>query len=260
MTLPSNPISIWGRGLVDVFLGLSVFALAETANGQADSQILNAGRGGDTTRDLLHRLNAAVLAHRPTLVPLMVGTNDALNHKKAVPVEEYAKNLSELVRRIRASGARVLLFTIPPCCEQYLLQRHPRSAYGPGGPAVAVDAVNRVIREFSRRERIPLVDVGLVFSRLGAVGTTVESLIRNPANSRAADGVHPTARGYKVIAAMAFQAIEASRLPTERVVCFGDSITFGANVKGQGTATGETYPGQLATLLRGAADVQSPTP
>lgn len=258
MKASNTAVELRGWGLMDVILGVGVFALAGAVNGQTDNRILNAGRGGDTTRDLLRRLDSAVVAQRPTLVPLMVGTNDALNHAKAVPLAEYRKNLSELVRRIRACGARVLLFTIPPCCEQYLLKRHPKSAYGPGGPSAAVDAVNRVVRELAGREKIPLVDVGLVFDRLGAVGTTAASLIRNPANSKAEDGVHPTPRGYAVIAAMAFQAIRDSGLPTNRIVCFGDSITFGANVKGQGTAMGETYPGQLAVLLHGPTNRRAP--
>ncbi len=235
-------------------LVFGVFALIGSAAGRERGRVVNAGRGGDTTRDLLRRLDRDVLARRPTLVALMVGTNDMLNHAKAVPLDEYRGNVAELVKKIRGSGARVLLFTLPPFCEEYLLERHPRSAYGPQGPAGALAAANQFLREFSRREGLPLVDVNLAFSRLSAVNEEGGDLIRGPANSGARDGVHPTPEGYRLIAAMAIQAIRDNGLPVERVVCFGDSITYGAGVKGQGTATGETYPGRLARLLEDAPE------
>jgi hypothetical protein len=46
-----------------------------------------------------------------------------------------------------------------------------------------------------------------------------------------------------------FAAIRAHGLPTAVTVCFGDSITFGQHVDGEGTATGGTYPGVLARML-----------
>jgi len=39
-------------------------------------------------------------------------------------------------------------------------------------------------------------------------------------------------------------------LPASRVVCLGDSITMGIAMQGEGTATGDTYPGRLAVMLR----------
>ncbi|NOY82479.1 MAG: esterase [Kiritimatiellaeota bacterium] len=254
--MPSSP-HIPGPGapvLCQLVLTLGAFALIGSSSARDPVRVLNAGRGGNTTRDLLRRLDRDVLSQRPTLVTLMVGTNDMLNHAKAVPLDEYRTNVAELVKRIRNGGARILLFSLPPFCEEYLLERHPRSAYGPEGPAGALDAANGFLREFSRREGLPLVDINLVFSRLGASETNGGGLIRAPANSGARDGVHPTPEGYRIIAAMAFQAIRDNHLPAKRVVCFGDSITYGANVKGQGTAEGETYPGFLAQFLEDPPD------
>ena len=221
---------------------------------EAGQQVINAGRGGHNSRNLLARLERDVLAHKPTLVVLMVGTNDVLNHGNAVPLKEYRANLLKVIKAIRAARSRVLLLTIPPCHGPYLLERHPASFYEPDGPSGRVRKANRVVRDVAKATRTPLVDVFGLFEAEGNVGEAAGSWIRNPANSRARDGVHPTAEGYRAMAETLFAAIRRHRLPAERLVCLGDSITFGAGVKGAGTAEGETYPACLARLLARPAD------
>ena len=56
-------------------------------------------------------------------------------------------------------------------------------------------------------------------------------------------GLTPAA--YALLGQRTFEAIGARVKPGETVVCFGDSLTFGASVKGAGTAEGETYPAAL---------------
>jgi lysophospholipase L1-like esterase len=45
-------------------------------------EIINAGRGGDTVLNLLHRLEHDVLAHHPDGVFVMVGGNDAISYSQ----------------------------------------------------------------------------------------------------------------------------------------------------------------------------------
>jgi len=77
-------------------LALLTAALAADA---AEPLVVNAGRGGHNSRNLLARLDRDVLAHEPTLVVVMVGTNDVLNHGNAVPLREYRANLLELLEK-----------------------------------------------------------------------------------------------------------------------------------------------------------------
>ena len=78
---------------------------------------------------------------------------------------------------------------------------------------------------------------------------SAESYLRNPANTGDNDGVHPTRTGYAVLSKLLAEIIEKNNLSKERIVCLGDSITFGAHMPGAGTAYGYSYPGQLAKLL-----------
>jgi acyl-CoA thioesterase-1 len=69
------------------------------------ARVVNAGVSGDTTSSALLRLDWA-LAGKPDLVILEEGFNDALRH---LPLALVRANLDEMIKRIKASGSRVLL-------------------------------------------------------------------------------------------------------------------------------------------------------
>lgn len=214
--------------------------------------VINAGIGGNNTRDLMERLERDVLAHHPTLVCLLVGTNDMLNAGNSVPLAEYQENVGILAERIRAQGSALLLMTILPCYEPYLLLRHAPAFFAEVAPNARVRQANAFLADFCACERVPLVDLYTPFAAFGELGES-SSLLRNPINAGAADGVHPTAEGYLLIAALVVDAILRLSLPAERTVCVGDSITRGVHMPGEGTAGGGTYPAWLAKALAHAA-------
>lgn len=212
-------------------------------------EVFNAGVPGDNSRAILARLEKDALSRNPSLCIVMAGTNDSLNSAALLPPEEFSSNISEILSRLSCSGSKIILMTPPPFHEPYLLARHPASAYGEEGPGASLAKVVAALRRISGSSGIPLVDMHKIFSSIGDVGETQSSLIRNPANSGSADGVHPTAEGYRVIAAALFQCIRERGLPAKRTVCLGDSITFGVDVAGMGTLDGESYPARLSKLL-----------
>lgn len=71
---------------------------------------INAGTGGDTTRDLLRRFDEDVALYQPHAVFITIGGNDA-NPEKALGAEEYRDNLGVLVNQVRALGAVPILQT-----------------------------------------------------------------------------------------------------------------------------------------------------
>ena len=71
---------------------------------------VNSGINGDTTVGILEKLNFRVIQFQPDVFSLMIGMNDSRN----LPLEDYEKNLREIVSRVRAeTSAEVLLQT---CC------------------------------------------------------------------------------------------------------------------------------------------------
>lgn len=71
-----------------------------------NTEVINAGRDGDTTRSALDRLDASVLVHRPWIVVVELSGNDFLQR---IPVQESVDNLDAIVGRCVAAGAVVVL-------------------------------------------------------------------------------------------------------------------------------------------------------
>ncbi len=209
-----------------------------------DTFVINAGIAGHNTRQLLQRLEKDCLSHQPELTILLAGTNDSLNSGNAVPPDEYAANMTELVKRIQDCGSQVLLMTLLPFHTPYLLTRHPAAFFGNGGPEKKRTATNAIIEHTAAMRQTALLDVGRLFRQIGNIGTDKSSLLRNEANSQVKDGVHPTADGYRVMALALYDHIRYHLLPTGRIVCFGDSITQGIGVTAE-----ENYPAYLRRLL-----------
>lgn len=209
----------------------------------AASLVVNAGVSGNNTKNLLARIDADCLAHQPALTILMIGTND-MNNGKHVPLDQFRQNLEKLAAQILANGSKLLLLTILPFYEPYLLSRHPAAFFEPEGPSGRRKAVNDTIRSVAEARHVSFFDVGSLFEKVGKIGVDKDCLLRNEVNSGKTDGVHPTPNGYRFLALAVSQFIQCSGLPTDRIVCFGDSIT-----RGDGSTDKESYPAYLKKLL-----------
>lgn len=206
--------------------------------------VINAGIGGNNTIEMLARVTADCLSHRPDLTILMAGTND-MNSRKHVPLADYEKNMRRLVSDISSTGSKVLLMTILPAYEPYLFTRHLPEFYQPEGFAGRNKGVNDVIRKIAAVTGQPLLDMHHLFERIGNIGEGADSLLKNEINSGEKDGIHPTAEGYRLMGAVIYDCILQKKLPHTKVVCFGDSITHG-----DGGTAGHSYPACLKKLLR----------
>ncbi len=78
-----------------------------------NATVINASISGDTTSGGRSRLAALLRQHRPTLVIIELGGNDAL---RGLPLEMTRDNLAEMARAAKHSGARVLIagMQVPP--------------------------------------------------------------------------------------------------------------------------------------------------
>lgn len=70
------------------------------------TDIINKGISGNTTGDALLRLDEDVLAGKPDIVLVLLGSNDYL---KGVPQQETFDNLHTIIKRIQANGTVVVL-------------------------------------------------------------------------------------------------------------------------------------------------------
>ncbi|QKZ14864.1 SGNH/GDSL hydrolase family protein [Spirosoma sp. KUDC1026] len=204
-------------------------------------EIINAGVGGNNTVDLLSRMDGDCLAQRPELTILMAGTND-VNSKKYVPLPDYERNLRTMVKKLLDVKSQVMLMTILPVYEPYLMTRHDPAFYQPDGHAARKMAMNDTIQKVAADNRLPLLDMHHIFNTVGNIGLDASSLLKNEANSNKTDGVHPTPDGYRTMAVVIYTFLVQNKLLKNRIVCFGDSIT-------KGDDQGRNYPAYLQQLV-----------
>jgi acyl-CoA thioesterase I len=132
-------------------------------------RIVNAGLSGDTTGGGVGRLES-VLALKPEIVILELGANDGL---RGLPVASTRANLEEMIARLKAAGAEVVLagMTLP-------------RNYG----AEYIRAFEAMFTDLARQETLPLIPF-----LLAGVAETGEHM--------QADRLHPTVEGNRRVAA-----------------------------------------------------------
>ena len=131
-------------------------------------QIVNASVSGETTEGGVARLPRALQLHRPAIVVLELGANDAL---RGLPLASTRANLEKMVHDARDAGARILLvgIRIPP---------NYGARYG--------EAFANIFPELAKQYHLPLVPFLL------------QDVALNPARMQE-DGMHPNAAGEPVV-------------------------------------------------------------
>ena len=187
-----------------------------------------------------------VLQEQPDLVVMLYGTNDACNSRVLSTPEEYEARLKAVVRTI-CNRSKLIVVTIPPCNETCLFKRHKASAYGTMPPNERIRKFNAIIERIAKENKIPLADFYSVVAKHGCEGK--QSYLRLPENSGDADGIHLTDEGYAVLAETVYEALRKAGIQPKKVLCIGDSITYGIGTKTAGTVSGNTYPAILKRIL-----------
>jgi acyl-CoA thioesterase-1 len=118
------------------------------------------------------------------------------------------------------------------------MKRHKKESYGNEGPNGKVERYNKALRALADEKKVPVADfAGVVAAADQQAGKLVS-----------ADGVHLTATGYEALAQCFWKVVAGEIKDKTTIVCLGDSVTFGAGVKGAGTTTGESYPACLSRI------------
>lgn len=116
-----------------VFLGDSLTASAEVtladrwaykvglANGYTAANIINAGVSGNTSAQMLARLQTDVLAQNPDVCVLMLTVNDRTN---SVPIATHEANYRSMITQLKTAGIKVVVMS-PPLYTSQLDQWKP---------------------------------------------------------------------------------------------------------------------------------------
>lgn len=158
--------------------------------------VTNAGVDADTSDLARKRLERDALLQRPDWVVIMFGVNDAgffrpetpeaPGDTPRVPLDAFRANLADMVCRTERHGSRAVLATPVPMSRHYWLA-HLRP-YAENGLNFLVKQYAEAVREVAEELDVPLIDVCTAF------------LERPDSGELIPDGVHPDARGHRLVA------------------------------------------------------------
>jgi lysophospholipase L1-like esterase len=158
--------------------------------------VTNSGRKDEKTAAGAARLSTALAQGAYQVLLLMEGANDLPD------IADALMNMRAMVRTAKNQGLQVFIATLPPENKNANGSCVP-GAFDRGINADSVPPYNDGLRALAGNENVPIVDVYGAFG-----GVAADDLID-------CDGLHPTARGYQLIADTFAAAIEG-RLTSPR--------------------------------------------
>lgn len=180
-----------------VFLGDSITDSWKLAEYFPNQPYINRGISGQTTMQMLIRMQPDVVAHKPKVMVLLAGTNDIAANTGPATNEFIQGNIASIVDIARANGINVVLASILPVSDynkrtngEMIIRTEQRQ------PA-RILALNNWIKNYCQQK-------GLIY--LDYFSATVDEkgfLKAELAN----DGLHPNAEGYKIMQKLAAEAI-----------------------------------------------------
>ncbi len=168
-------------------------------------RVVNSGVPGNTTEDARKRFEKDVLVEKPNVVIIQFGINDsAVDVWRDPPAtsprvsrQDFQKNLRHFVRTLKNRGVSVVLMTPNPLrWTDEMKKVYGKSPYQPNsadGFNVLLAGYADIVREVSRKEEVPLVDVYRAFLEYGEQpDCSVDDLLL--------DGIHPNNKGQELVA------------------------------------------------------------
>jgi lysophospholipase L1-like esterase len=152
-------------------------------------KVVGAGISGNKVPDLQRRLTKDVLDRKPTLVVIYIGINDVWHGekdpKKGTSPENFEAGLTDIIGKIKETGARVVLCTPSVIGEK---KSNPLDT--------KLDEYSEISRKVAKKESVQLCDLRKAF---------VEHLARNNPDDKdrgilTGDRVHLNEAGNKFVA------------------------------------------------------------
>ena len=157
--------------------------------GRSRDLIVNTAVSGNTTKNILDDFDWRVAHSKPQVVFLMIGTNDAASDK-SISVEQYGKNLENLIRKIRAIGAIPVVLSPTPILESHAPERANLKAY-------VVKMVALV-----KKEQVIFVNQWEIWN-----GELKEKYKEQWSRKLLNDPLHPNGQGHKEMAISLFKTL-----------------------------------------------------
>lgn len=199
---PSGYVHLVGKGL--------------QANG-IEVKLIGAGVSGHKSNQMLERLEKDVLSKKPDWMTLSCGVNDVWHGARGVPLEDYKKNITEIVDRCAKAGVKVMILTATPIKETDNENNQKLAGY------------NAFLRQLAQERQLPLADLSAV----------MWEELKTPTHPRpqgdylTSDGVHMNPLGDTIMATGILEAfgLDEAQIVKAREAWLDQETTVKASVR-----------------------------
>jgi len=139
-----DSITLLGSRFESGYVNLVIGGLA--VNGVKAVRI-PAGVSGHKSDQMLARLQKDVIDKKPQIMTLSCGVNDVAHRQRGIKLEDYRKNITEIVRQAKAAGIRVCIMTATMISEKPDFELNQKLA-----------GYNKFLRELAKTENCVLID------------------------------------------------------------------------------------------------------
>lgn len=180
-----------------VFIGDSITDGWNLAQYFPGKPYINRGISGQTTTQMLLRFRADVIDLKPRVVVILAGTNDIAGNTGTMTLEDIAGNLTSITELAKINNIRVILSSVLPVNDRVRNKEGVLFVQTKNRPNEKITAMNDWLKKYSADNDLIYLDYHS--ATVDEKGTLKDGL--------SYDGLHPNAKGYKVMRQAAEAAI-----------------------------------------------------
>jgi lysophospholipase L1-like esterase len=185
MKLPADPKRV-------VFFGDSITDNWKLADSFPAKPYVNRGIGGQTTPQMLVRMYPDVIDLKPAAMILLAGTNDVARNTGPSTLAMVEENIQAIAELAKVHGIKVILCSVTPTSDY---TRRPMSIQRPPADILTLNAW---MKDYAAK-------TGAVYADYFSVLVDEKGMLKDGIS---ADGLHPNAKGYELMAPVAEAAIQ----------------------------------------------------
>jgi lysophospholipase L1-like esterase len=205
-----------------VFMGDSITDGWRLTDYFPDKPYVNRGISGQTTPQMVVRMYPDVVDLKPAAVVILAGTNDIARNTGPETAEIIEDNFMAMTDIARSNGIKVVLCSVMPVSDYPFLAQQTAQA-GRGGAAAGGPGGGRGMMRTKMTEQHPPADILKLNAWMKAYAAKVGAVYADYFSAMvddkgwlkdgiSADGLHPTADGYKLMVPVVNAAL-AKALP-----------------------------------------------
>jgi lysophospholipase L1-like esterase len=199
-------------------------------------EVIPAGVSGNTSKDMLARLERDVLSKKPDWMTLSCGVNDVWHGANGVPLDGYKQNITSIVEQATNAGIKVVILTATMIREDQ-----------PNDLNQKLIAYNAFLHDLAQQKGLPIADLNAdEQAELAKMNAETPNV---PPPILTVDGVHMNGLGNEMMAAGILRAFGFTDAQIEQEKAAWVDLPGAMNVAPKGGVSVKDYQ-QLQALAK----------